>query len=103
MVTTTHHQPLEVAPWNVEPLVAWVAVPGIPGPPKRKMAFLARFVGRVVQFFPEIGFPELGARNPGSVSPGSVSPGSVSIVEKAELEKERAWTSAYFMGFMAPY
>ena len=92
MATTTAQQPLEVAPWNEAPLGASVAVPSISGPSKRKMAFLARLVGRVVEFFPEIGFPALGARPPGSVP----------TKEKTELEMERTWARAYFMGFMAP-
>ena len=88
MATITDQQPIEVAPRREAPLGGWGAVPGTSGPPKREKAFLARLAGRVVEFLTEAGFPALGPRHPGSVS----------TREKAELEMERARTSAYFLG-----
>ena len=92
-MATTAQQPLEVAPWSAAPLGAWVAVPGISGTSKPQVDFLARLAGRMVEFFSGFGFPELGSRHPGPVS----------RTEKADREKDMAWASAYFMGFMAPY
>ena len=88
MATTTAQQPLEVATRNEAPFGAWVAVPGISGASNSKMAFLARLAERVVESLTETGFPVLGSRHPGSVS----------TRVKAELAKERACASAYFMG-----
>jgi len=93
MAIITAQQPLVVAPWSEAPLGTGVAVLDISGPSERKMAFLARLVGRVVEFFPEIGFPAL----------GSLHPGSVSTREKAQIGRERTWVRAYFMGFIAPF
>ena len=88
MATTTAQQPLDFAPWSEAPRGTWVAAPDNSGPPKRKMAFLARLAGRVVEFFPEIGFPAL----------GSLLSDSLSTRGKAELETEKTCANAYCMG-----
>ena len=88
MAIITAQRSLEVAPWSEAPLGAWVAAPDNSRPPKRKMAFLARLAGRVVVFFPEIGFPALGSHHSESLSTRG----------KAELETEGTWANAYCIG-----
>ena len=87
MATTTALQPIEVAPRSEAPLGVWAAVPGISGPSKRKMAFLARLAERFVESLTDAGFPTLGSRHSRSLS----------TREKAELEMERTWANAYCM------
>ena len=68
MARTTAQQPLDIAPRIEAPCGTGVAVLDISGPSERKMPFLARLAGRVVEFFPEIGFPALGSNHSESLS-----------------------------------
>jgi len=88
MASITDHKFLEFAPLSKAPLGGWAAVTWISGPSNNRMAFLARLARRVVESLTEAGFPVLGARHPDSVS----------TREKADLEKERVWASAYLVG-----
>ncbi|MCI0859298.1 MAG: hypothetical protein J4N81_11225 [Chloroflexi bacterium] len=83
MATTTAQQHLDFAPWSEAPCGTGVAVLDISGPSERKMPFLARLAGKVVEFFPEIGFPALGSHHSESLSTRG----------KAELEMERTWAN----------
>ena len=88
MATTTAQRALQIAPRSEAPLGARVAVTGISGPSNSKIALLSRLAERMVESLTEVGFPALGSRHPNSVSSR----------EKADLEKERAWASGYFVG-----
>ncbi len=88
MATTTAQRPPEVAPRSEAPLGDWVAVTDNSRPSNSKIAFLARLAERIVESLTDVGFPVLGSRHPDSVSSR----------EEADLEKERAWASGYFVG-----
>ena len=90
MATQTAERSLEVVLFSEVAPITESPEAGIPGLKKRKSALFANVADALARVFLATDSPALGSRHPSSISPTS----------RAEMEKDMAWTKAYWHHFL---